>query len=502
MGLFFCYECKREDISQSLSNFTNSSSKFLYSSKNLLQNIKKAKTFSENEKRRMINLKHKKTEKNTNFLRCNSNPTREIKQMKVKLEDFNLIRLIGVGSYGKVYVASKNTSKKLYAIKILNKKKINTNNLKKSINTERTLLANLNHPFIMKLNYAFQTKQSLYFITNFMHGGELNYHIYKEKNNYFSEEKTKFYAAEIILGLDYLHKNNCIYRDLKPENVLIDKNGHIKLTDFGLSKLCEEFPCKTNSLCGTPEYLAPEILFEKDYGIEVDWWSLGVLIYEMLSGYLPFRIMPDEKITKNVYKKKIKIFNHFSYAAKDLVKKLLEYNPKKRIGFEQIINHPFFKDINWNKIEKKEIEPPFLPEIDQRNIFKYFNTENELNEVFNEHENKVKIFNRSENPESYKNNIFNLENSNDNNMIYTGSNVAENKEERFILNKCENCKYFFNKNNDNFYDNNEGLNNYIESDLNIGLKKEGVINFDENNNNYFPGFSFSTLDEDENKFKF
>ena len=152
----------------------------------------------------------------------------------------------------------------------------------------------------MKLNYAFQTKQSLYFITNFMHGGELNYHIYKEENNYFSEEKTKFYAAEIILGLDYLHKNNCIYRDLKPENVLIDKNGHIKLTDFGLSKLCEEFPCKTNSLCGTPEYLAPEILFEKDYGIEVDWWSLGVHIYEMLSRYLPFRIMPDEKITKNV----------------------------------------------------------------------------------------------------------------------------------------------------------------------------------------------------------
>ena len=159
-------------------------------------------------------------------------------------------------------------------------------------------------------------------------------------------------------------------------------------------------------------------------------------------------------------KKKIKIFSHFSYSAKDLVKKLLEYNPKKRIGFEQIINHPFFKDINWNKIEKKEIEPPFLPEIDQRNIFKYFNTENELNEVFNEHENKVKIFNRSENQESYKNNIFDLENSNDNNIIHTGSKVAENEEEKFILNKCENCKIFFNKNNDN----NEALNNYIESD--------------------------------------
>ena len=275
------------------------------------------------------------------------------------------------------------------------------------------------------------------------------------------------------------------------------------MTDFGLSKLCNEFPCKTNSLCGTPEYLAPEILFEKDYGIEVDWWSLGVLIYEMLSGYLPFRIMPDEKITKKVYKKKIKIFNHFSYAAKDLVRKLLEYNPKKRIRFEQIIKHPFFKDINWNKIEKKEIEPPFLPAIDQRNIFKYFNTENEINEVFNEHEKKFKILNRSENPEYYTNNTFDLENCNENNIINTGSNVGENEKERFILNKCKNFKYFYNKNSsiDNFYIN-EGLNNYIESDLNFGLKKEDTTNFDENNKNYFPGFSFSTLDEDEDENKF
>ena len=218
----------------------------------------------------------------------------------------------------------------------------------------------------------------------------------------------------------------------------------------------------------------------------------------MLSGYLPFRIIPEEKITKNVYKKKIKIFNHFSHAAKDLVKKLLEYNPKKRIGFEQIINHSFFKDINWQEIEKKEIEPPFLPEID-KNIFKYFNTENELNEEFNAHEQKIKILNRSENPESYKNNIFDLDNSNDNNIICTESNFIENENESFILNKCDNCKYLFNKNNDNdnFYDNNVALNNYIESDLNIGIRKEDTTNFTEINDNYFPSFSFSTLEDEE-----
>ena len=498
MGLFLCYECKKEDISSSLSNFTNSSSKLLCSSGHLLQNYKKSKTFSKDKKFSPINISYRTSVIKNKYQRCNSNPTRKVKSKKAKLEDFNFIRLIGVGSYGKVYVASKNSNDKLYAIKIINKNKINTKIQKKRIKTERNLLANINHPFIMKLSYAFQTKQSLYFITKFMHGGELNYHIYTEKSNYFSEEKTKFYAAEIILGLNYLHKNNCIYRDLKPENVLIDKDGHIKLTDFGLSKLCDCSPCKTNSLCGTPEYLAPEILFEKDYGIEVDWWSLGVIIYEMLSGYLPFRIIPEEKITKNAYKKKIKIFNHFSCSAKDLIKKLLEYNPKKRIGYEQIINHSFFKDIEWNKFEKKEIEPPFFPEIDKKNLFKYFNTENELNEEFNAHEKNEKknnIFYRSENEETYKNNLFDIDNFSNNAKICPESN-EEYKEGGLKLNKFQISDNFNNDNNE------DELKNYIDYDLNSEIKDNINNNNFGNSNNYFPGFSFSTIDEDEDECKF
>ena len=487
MGIFFCNEFKRDNISKSL-NSTNSSSNLFSSSSKIIYKYKKSKTFSDKENYTSPKLKKKSNLKlSCSQKRTNSNPIKKLKQIKVKLEDFNFIRLIGIGSYGKVYVASKNFNiNKLYAIKILNKDKINNSIQKKSINTERMLLAKLNHPFVMKLNYAFQTKKSLYFITQFMHGGELNYHIYKEKNSYFSEEKVRFYAAEIILGLNYLHKNNCIYRDLKPENVLIDKNGHIKLTDFGLSKLCEDFPCKTKSLCGTPEYLAPEILFEKDYGIEVDWWSLGVIIYEMLSGYLPFKILPDEKITKNVYKKKIKIFEHFSLYSKDLVKKLLEYNPKKRIGYEQIIKHPFFKDVDWGRIENKEIEPPFLPDINNDNYFKYFSSDDELNQEYNENERRNQNF-CSENEEGDNNNIYELENN-----IFSEINDENNNNDSFL---CENCKYYFNQNNKNDdINNNIELNNYLTSDLNI--QKEIYEN---DNNNYFPGFSFSTSDEDENE---
>ena len=479
MGLFYCYRSKKESISKDISKLPNFSPELCGSSDKLHNPRKKSKALSKDENIRVLNLNKDNRIDNLNS-RSNSIPI----QKKAKLEDFSIIRLIGIGSYGKVYVASKKRTNKLYAIKVLNKEFINNKNQKNNIITERNILLKLNHTFIMKLDYAFQTKESLYFITQFMHGGELNYHLYKEKNSYFNEEKARFYAAEIIIGLNYLHENNCIYRDLKPENVLIDKNGHIKLTDFGLSKICEDFPCKTKTLCGTPEYLAPEILFENEYGIEVDWWSLGVIIYEMISGYLPFRIISGEKITKNVYKKKIKMFNHFSRSAKDLIKKLLELNPKKRLGFKQIIKHPFFKGIKWDKIEKKEVEPPFVPDLNEKNnSFKYFENENDLNKEFIEHE-KMEKYNKSENDEFYKNvNIFNNE------------NAANNS---FISNISNNCEYFLNQINDN----DDNLNDYKNSDLNNRKIKNKNDIYEYENYNYYPGFSFSTSDEDENSLNF
>ena len=478
MGLFLCHGCKRDILEKDLQNLNNNSSNLLNSS-NIPGPLRKSKTFSDNESKNSKKLNDKDV-LFFSYSKTSKNPKKK-KQTKVNLEDFSFIRLIGIGSYAKVYVASKNTNNKLYAIKILNKKWINAKKQENNVKTERTVLGKLDHPFIMKLNYAFQTKKSLYFITQFMHGGELNYHIYNEKNDYFSEEKAKFYAAEIILGLDYLHKNNCIYRDLKPENVLIDLDGHIKLTDFGLSKICDDYPCKTKTLCGTPEYLAPEILFQNEYGIEVDWWSLGVIIYEMISGYLPFRIIQNEKITKKIYKQKIKMFNHFSSEAKNLIKKLLEYNPKKRIGYEKIISHPFFKDIDWDKVKNKKMPPPFIPKVDD-NLFKYFNNEDNLKDEYIVHE-KNKMLNRSDNAEFFKKNIFNIENSfdDDNDNINSENN---------------NCEIYLNQIEDNY---DEDLSNYMNSDLNLNAVKIKYMdnNLNNNINNYYPGFSFSTSDEEE-----
>ena len=480
MGLNFCNNCRRDCELKETSNSNRNSSSIYDSSKHLIQ-IDSTKASSKNRKHHSHKHKNK----------------------KVKLEDFKFIRLIGIGSFGKIYVASKKSSNKLYAIKILNKKNVNNKMELQNIKTERTVLAKLNHPFIMKLYYAFQTKGNLYFITEFMHGGELNYHIYKEPNNYFSEEKTRFYAAEIISAINYLHNNNCIYRDLKPENVLIDRSGHIKLIDFGLSKLCEGFPCKTKTLCGTPEYLAPEVIFEKEYGIEVDWWSLGVIIYEMLSGYLPFKIIPSEKISKNIYKQRIKIFNHFSKNAENLIKRLLEYNPKKRLKYNEIIHHPFFQGTNWDKIERLETNPPFVPDLSEDNLFEYFDSEKELNDEYAAHEKKNRTVNNNKNNIIGKDSLFDLDKNKNDYYINSEFNEDDNND-GVSYNKCKNdCKYIINLNDSNEPDKNneieeEEFDNYRTSDLN-----SRILNGNNNhhlNDNYLPGFSFSTSDEDENKF--
>ena len=245
---------------------------------------------------------------------------------------------------------------------------------------ERVILQNVWSPFIVKLFYAFQTPDKLFYILDFWSGGELFSHL--KKNYSFREGKARFYAAECILALEELHKHEIIYRDLKPENIMLDREGHVKLTDFGLSKIVyKEKDKKLYTFAGTLEYLAPEIVKEDGYDKSVDWWSLGAILYEMLVGVQPFHNNNQQKLLHNIQFKDLTFPDTVSKSAKDLLRKLLHRKPKLRLGsgengVEEIKNHKFFKCIDWNKLANKQIKPPFKPKVkfdsDSRNFDEEF----------------------------------------------------------------------------------------------------------------------------------
>jgi len=221
----------------------------------------------------------------------------------------------------------------------------------------------------MKLHYSFQTPDKLYLVMDFINGGELFYHLQSERR--FSPERSRFYAAEIVLGLEHLHKNGIIYRDLKPENLLLDASGHVKMTDFGLSKEGLTNEDRTNTFCGTPEYLAPEVLDGKDYNKAVDWWSLGTLIYEMLTGLPPFYDEDVQKMYNLKMTAELTIPDYVDDKAKDIMRKFLDRNPSTRMQDADAIKaHPYFKGLDWDKMYRREIPPPYIPSVSSKDSTK------------------------------------------------------------------------------------------------------------------------------------
>ena len=299
--------------------------------------------------------------------------------VKLSYSDFLALKLLGRGSFGEVLLVKLKATGKIYAMKILDKKILKLKNQQNHTKTERDLMVRINSPFIVNIKSAFQDNNNLYLVSEFMQGGDMFFHMHDNQTNIFSLEKTKFYVIELILALDSLHKNNMVYRDLKPENILLDSKGHIKLTDFGLSKILEDGEDKAYTLCGTPQYLAPEVLLRKGYDKAVDWWSLGCIMYEMLTGKLPFPFKRGVKLSIKTYEKKIIFPNKMTENAKDLIQKLLVVNPNDRLGSgtdgsESIKKHPFFEEVDWDSAFEKQLDPPFVPKLKDETDLKYFDT--------------------------------------------------------------------------------------------------------------------------------
>lgn len=296
---------------------------------------------------------------------------------KLKIEDFELLKVVGKGSFGKVMQVRKKDTSRIYALKTIRKAHIISRSEVAHTLAERSVLAQINNPFIVPLKFTFQSPEKLYFVLAFVNGGELFHHLQKEQR--FDVNRARFYTAELLCALECLHGFNVIYRDLKPENILLDYQGHIALCDFGLCKLDMKDEDRTNTFCGTPEYLAPELLMGKGYNKTVDWWTLGVLLYEMLTGLPPFY---DEN-TNEMYRKILSEPLHFPSAdivppaAKDLLSKLLNRNPEERLGAAgsaEIKAHPFFHAIDWRKLLQRKYEPTFKPSVVsfQRNYEEFY----------------------------------------------------------------------------------------------------------------------------------
>jgi serine/threonine protein kinase len=248
-------------------------------------------------------------------------------------------------------------------MKVLNKKTIIERNEVEHTKNEKAILMKLEHPFLVRLHFSFQSPDKLYFIMDYVNGGELFFHLQKERR--FTEDRVRIYAAEIAAGLEYLHAQGVIYRDLKPENLLLTAEGHVIMTDFGLSKEgLQTTEDRTSTFCGTPEYLAPEILEGKGYGKAVDWWSFGTLIFEMMTGLPPFYCEDVQQMYNKIMTAQLTIPDTMSPEAGDLIRKLLERDPEKRLSDpEHLKKHPFFAPLNWGDLMAKRIPPPFIPEV-------------------------------------------------------------------------------------------------------------------------------------------
>ncbi|ORY90109.1 kinase-like domain-containing protein [Leucosporidium creatinivorum] len=296
----------------------------------------------------------------------NTSSTSRKTSSRYNLSDFTFIRTLGTGSFGRVHLVRSQHNSRSYAVKVLSKDRVVKMKQVEHTNSEREMLERVRHPFLVNLWGTFKDTKNLYMVMDFVAGGELFSLLRKSQR--FPDPVAKFFAAEVALALDYLHSLDIIYRDLKPENILLGADGHVKITDFGFAK---HVPDITWTLCGTPDYLAPEIVQSRGYNKSVDWYALGVLMFEMLAGYPPF--FTEDSNPMRLYEKiiagKVRYPAYFAPEAKDLLKSLLTPDITKRFGnlangSRDIFGHVWFQEVDWERLYRKEIPAPYVPKVE------------------------------------------------------------------------------------------------------------------------------------------
>ncbi|KAL6718195.1 hypothetical protein ACLMJK_004283 [Lecanora helva] len=299
--------------------------------------------------------------------------------MKCSLESFRLLAQIGIGNTAKLFLGKIPDTQNPYAIKVIKKKQLIDNCETSYARIERDILIKARkhaHPFIIELYSTFRTECSLCFVMEYAAGGDLSFHMQKKP---LGVDGARFYAAEICLALKFLHENNILYRNLKGEHVLLCQDGHVKLIGFGISKELPGPNGKTASFCGTQEFMAPEILLDKSYGIAVDWWSFGVLLYQMLTNTSPFLGEDADEIYDAILANDLRCLTPIPEHAQTIVVALLERWPKERLGsregFEEVKLHAFFQDIDWGALYEKRIEPPSVPTLQDATDLSNFDAE-------------------------------------------------------------------------------------------------------------------------------
>ncbi|RKP16890.1 molecular mechanism For the regulation of protein kinase B Akt By hydrophobic motif phosphorylation [Rozella allomycis CSF55] len=285
----------------------------------------------------------------------------------ISISDFEIIKVLGQGQYGKVYLSNKKSTDQLFAIKVLKKKYAPET----SVN-ENKLLRGIMHPFLVSLHYAFQTRDKLYLVMEYVNGGELFFHL--QRFGKFSFERAQFYAAEMLLALECLHGKGYVYRDLKLENILLDKDGHIRITDFGL---CKRYDETTKSFSGTLEYFAPEVILFETQGFAADWWAFGIIIFEMTYGFHPFYSPNRHKLYEKILREPIHYPNHLNTQTKSIIEQFLVREPQYRLGCGSdascaIRRHEFFHGVDFNMVFKKLVRPPFVPDLRNDIDTRYF----------------------------------------------------------------------------------------------------------------------------------